>query len=299
MYKVLVIVGPTAVGKSSFGIECAKAFNGEIISGDSVQIYKGLDIGSAKIKKEEMVGITHHLIDIKDARETYNVKDFQGLARTLIEDISRRNKLPIIVGGTGLYVKACLYDYRFNDEDTEDEPYDELSNEDIYNILKEKDPLCLNKIHINNRRRLVRALNVLNKTGDKFSANIESQNHELLYDAKIIGLTMDRDKLYERINSRVDMMVNDGLVDEIKGLLEKGVSFDDQAMQGIGYKEFRSYFEEGTSLDKVLDEIKRNSRRFAKRQYTWFKNQMPVTWFETSELDKAILEVDRWINCKD
>ena len=299
MYKVLVIVGPTAVGKSSFGIECAKAFNGEIISGDSVQIYKGLDIGSAKIKKEEMMGITHHLIDIKDARETYNVKDFQGLARTLIEDISRRNKLPIIVGGTGLYVKACLYDYRFNDEDTEDEPYDELSNEDIYNILKEKDPLCLNKIHINNRRRLVRALNVLNKTGDKFSANIESQNHELLYDAKIIGLTMDRDKLYERINSRVDMMVNDGLVDEIKGLLEKGVSFDDQAMQGIGYKEFRSYFEEGTSLDKVLDEIKRNSRRFAKRQYTWFKNQMPVTWFETSELDKAILEVDRWINCKD
>ena len=299
MYKVLVIVGPTAVGKSSFGIECAKAFNGEIISGDSVQIYKGLDIGSAKIKKEEMMGITHHLIDIKDARETYNVKDFQGLARTLIEDISRRNKLPIIVGGTGLYVKACLYDYRFNDEDTEDEPYDELSNEDIYNILKEKDPLCLNKIHINNRRRLVRALNVLNKTGDKFSANIESQNHELLYDAKIIGLTMDRDKLYERINSRVDMMVNDGLVDEIKGLLEKGVSFDDQAMQGIGYKEFRFYFEEGTSLDKVLDEIKRNSRRFAKRQYTWFKNQMPVTWFETSELDKAILEVDRWINCKD
>lgn len=299
MYKVLVIVGPTAVGKSSFGIECAKAFNGEIISGDSVQIYKGLDIGSAKIKKEEMMGITHHLIDIKDARETYNVKDFQGLARTLIKDISRRNKLPIIVGGTGLYVKACLYDYRFNDEDTEDEPYDELSNEDIYNILKEKDPLCLNKIHINNRRRLVRALNVLNKTGDKFSANIESQNHELLYDAKIIGLTMDRDKLYERINSRVDMMVNDGLVDEIKGLLEKGVSFDDQAMQGIGYKEFRSYFEEGTSLDKVLDEIKRNSRRFAKRQYTWFKNQMPVTWFETSELDKAILEVDRWINCKD
>lgn len=299
MSKVLVIVGPTAVGKSSFGIECAKAFNGEIISGDSVQIYKGLDIGSAKIKKEEMMGITHHLIDIKDARETYNVKDFQGLARTLIEDISRRNKLPIIVGGTGLYVKACLYDYRFNDEDTEDEPYDELSNEDIYNILKEKDPLCLNKIHINNRRRLVRALNVLNKTGEKFSANIESQNHELLYDAKIIGLTMDRDKLYERINSRVDMMVNDGLVDEIKGLLEKSVSFDDQAMQGIGYKEFRSYFEEGTSIDKILDEIKRNSRRFAKRQYTWFKNQMPVTWFETSELDKAILEVDRWINCKD
>lgn len=298
MYKVLVIVGPTAVGKSSFGIECAKAFNGEIISGDSVQIYKGLDIGSAKIKKEEMMGIAHHLIDIKDVRETYNVKDFQDLARTVIEDISKRNKLPIIVGGTGLYVKACLYDYRFNDEEKEDDLYEELSNEDIYNILKEKDPLCLSKIHINNRRRLVRALNVLNKTGEKFSANIESQNHELLYDAKIIGLTMDRDKLYERINSRVDMMVNEGLVDEIKGLLEEGISFDDQAMQGIGYKEFRSYFEKGTSLDKVLDEIKRNSRRFAKRQYTWFKNQMPVTWFATNELEKALLEVDRWINYK-
>ncbi len=298
MYKVLVIVGPTAVGKSSFGIECAKAFNGEIISGDSVQIYKGLDIGSAKIKKEEMMGIAHHLIDIKDARETYNVKDFQDLARTVIEDISKRNKLPIIVGGTGLYVKACLYDYRFNDEEKEDDLYEELSNEDIYNILKEKDPLCLSKIHINNRRRLVRALNVLNKTGEKFSANIESQNHELLYDAKIIGLTMDRDKLYERINSRVDMMVNEGLVDEIKGLLEEGISFDDQAMQGIGYKEFRSYFEKGASLDKVLDEIKRNSRRFAKRQYTWFKNQMPVTWFATSELEKALSEVDRWINYK-
>lgn len=295
MQKVLVIEGPTAVGKSSFGIECAKLFNGEIISGDSIQIYRGLNIGSAKITHEESEGITHHLIDIKNPDETYSVKEFQTLARKLIKAISAKGKLPIIVGGTGLYIKACLYDYVFMDEEEKDYPYDEYTNEEIYEILKLKDPKCLEKIHVNNRKRLVRALNVIEKHHIKFSDNIDSQKHEPLYDAKIIGLTLDRDKLYKRIDMRVDKMITDGLPEEVKGLLDRGITFENQAMQGIGYKEFKPYFENNKSLEEVTEEIKRNSRRFAKRQYTWFNNQTAIKWFNSDRTKEAIDEVEKWI----
>lgn len=296
MQKVLVIVGPTAVGKSSFGIEVAKKYHGEIISGDSVQVYKGFDIGSGKVTKEETKGIKHYLIDELEYDEDYNVSIFQKDARLLIDKLTNENKLPIIVGGTGLYIKAALYDYVFKEESTKDNEYLELSNEEIYARLKEVDPKCLEKIHMNNRKRLVRALNVYEKNQKGMSKVIDEQEHKMLYDAKIIGLTCDREALYERIHKRIDMMVEAGLLDEIKGLLASGASFDDKAMSAIGYKEFRPYFEEGASLEDVVNNIKRNTRHFAKRQYTWFNHQTPIEWFDINELDKALVVIEEWLN---
>ena len=294
MQKVLVIVGPTASGKTSFGIECANSFNGEIISGDSIQVYKGLDIGSAKASKQEQEKTKHYLIDIKEANDNYSVKEFQEKGRELIKTINNKGKLPIIVGGTGLYIKALLYDYEFFNEEEKDNPYDELSNEDIYEILKKEDPKALEKIHINNRKRLVRALNILNKHNEGISSIKAKQEHKMLYDAKVIGLTLDREKLYQRIEDRVKAMVDEGLVDEIKGLLEKGISFDNQSMQAIGYKEFKPYFEGDSNLEECVNEVIKNTKHFAKRQYTWFKNQTPITWYENK--DEAIKDIKQWIN---
>ena len=293
MNKVLAIVGPTAVGKTAFGIECAKTFDGEIISGDSIQIYKGLDIGSAKPDQEELSAAVHHLIDIKEADGTYSVKEFQELSRHHIDEISRKGKLPIIVGGTGLYIKASLYDYQFFDEEEEDDPYEDLSNEELYSLLKEKDPLALEKIHINNRKRLVRALNIYEKHRKGISQIKAEQEHEPIYDCLIIGLTAERKVLFERIDQRVDRMMEDGLLKEIKGLLEKGISFDMQSMQGIGYKEFRAYFDGGKSLEECVEDVKIHSRHFAKRQYTFFNNQLDVKWF--TDRDEAMEEVRKWL----
>lgn len=294
MQKVLVIVGPTASGKTSFGIKCANDFNGEIISGDSIQIYKGLNIGSAKATKEELNKAKHHLIDIKEANENYSVKEFQELGRELIDEIGSKGKLPIIVGGTGLYIKALLYDYEFFDEEEKDDLYEELSNEDIYKILEEKDPKSLEKIHINNRKRLVRALNILNKHKEGISSIKDKQKHKLMFDTMIIGLTLSREELYKRIEERVFAMIDDGLIDEIKTLLDGGIDFNNQSMQAIGYKEFRPYFEEESSLDDCINEVIKNTKHFAKRQYTWFKNQMPINWYEDKDL--AIKDIEEWIN---
>ena len=293
MKKVLVIVGPTAVGKTSFGIKCANSFNGEIISGDSIQIYKGLDIGSGKATKEELAQAKHHLIDIKQADDSYSVKEFQEKARELIDNISNENKLPIIVGGTGLYIKACLYDFKFMDEEKEDNQYEELSNEDIYNKLMELDPKALEKIHINNRKRLVRALNVYEKHNIGISSIKDNQEHKCLYDALIIGLTCERNELYKRIDNRVDKMIEDGLVDEIKSLLDKGITFDNQSMTGIGYKEFKRLFENTQSLEECVQMVKTNSHHFAKRQYTYFNNQLEVNWYDNVE--DALRKIKEWI----
>lgn len=293
MQKVLVVVGPTAVGKTSFGIECANLFNGEIISGDSIQIYKGLNIGSAKPSKEELNQAKHYLIDIKNADDNYSVKQFQELCREYINKISSDNKLPIIVGGTGLYIKAALYDYVFFDEQEDDDMYEDLSNQEIYELLKEKDPEALDKIHINNRKRLVRALNIYNKHEKGISQIKKDQKHEPIYDCLIIGLTCNRDQLYKRIDLRVDKMIEDGLVDEIKGLLDDGISFNDQSMQAIGYKEFKEYFENTKSLQECIQEVKKDSRHFAKRQYTFFNNQLDVKWFDDNKL--ALNEVKKWL----
>ncbi|MDO4940478.1 MAG: tRNA (adenosine(37)-N6)-dimethylallyltransferase MiaA [Erysipelotrichaceae bacterium] len=293
MQKVLTIVGPTAIGKTSFGIECAKAFNGEIISGDSIQIYKGLDIGSGKATKEELNECKHHLIDIKNPDENYSVKQFQDKARQLIEDISCRGKLPIIVGGTGLYIKACLFDFEFFEEEEEDNQYEEFTNQELYNMLMEKDPRALDKIHVNNRKRLVRALNIYEKHKIGISEIKDSQEHKCLYDSLIIGLTCSRENLYKKIDSRVDQMMEDGLINEIKNLLDTGIDFSNQSMTGIGYKEFKAYFDKEKTLEECVNDVKTNSHHFAKRQYTYFKNQLNVEWFE--DKSKAYKRVEQWI----
>jgi len=295
MNKVLVIVGPTGIGKTEFGIKCSNTFNGEIISGDSIQIYKGLNIGSAKPTKDEQSKAIHHLIDIKEATDSYSVKEFQDLSRKLIDEISNSNKLPIIVGGTGLYIKASLYDYEFFDEDEEDNMYEDLTNEEIYNLLKEKDPKALDKIHINNRRRLVRALNIYEKHNEGISEIKDSQQHKPIYDVKIVGLTKPREQLYKDIEIRCKKMLDMGLIDEIKSLLEKGVTFDSQSMRAIGYKEYKDYFEGSKSLDECLEEVIKNTKHFIKRQYTWFNNQFKdMKWYEDKE--EALEDIEKWLN---
>ena len=297
MKKVLVIVGPTASGKTGLGIKCANKYNGEIISGDSIQIYKGLDIGSAKVNKDEQSLAKHHLIDIKDPFDTYSVKEFQEKGRALIDDITNKGKLPIVVGGTGLYIKALLYDYTFLDEEKDDDDFSDLSNEQIYELLKIEDPKCLEKIHVNNRKRLVRALNVVRKHHTGISDIKDRQSHTMLYDAKIIGLTKDREELYMICDKRVDKMIEDGLINEISGLLDRGVTFDNQCMQGIGYKEFKSYFDGTSSLEECINLVKKNTRRFVKRQYTWFNNQMPIEWYSgSSPYNDIYSSINEWRN---
>ena len=293
MQKVLSIVGPTAIGKTDFGIRCAGSFQGEIISGDSIQVYRGLNIGSAKPSKEELASAVHHLIDIKDPRENYSVREFQKFCRQKIDEIASRGKLPIIVGGTGLYIKAALYDYEFFEEETQDDPYDSLSNEQLWQELEKKDPKALEKIHPNNRKRLVRALNIYEKHHKGISQIKAEQEHKPIYDCLIIGLTDERQHLFARINERVERMVKEGLIDEIETLLKQGVTFSDQSMQGIGYKEFRGYFEEGKDRNECIEEVKTHSRQFAKRQYTFFRNQLDVKWY--ADKDEALEEVRRWL----
>ena len=292
MNKVLVIVGPTGVGKSSFAIECAEKYNGEIISGDSIQVYKGLNIGSAKIKEDEKQGIPHYLIDIKEPTDNYSVKEFQDLARQKINEIINKGKLPIICGGTGLYIKALLYDYEFFEEQEKDNQYEELSNEEIYKLIEAKDPKSLENIHINNRKRLVRALNIINKHNTSITEIKDNQEHKLLYDAKIIGLTKPKEEMNNIVDLRVDEMIKEGLLDEIQGLLNKGVTFDNQSMQGIGYKEFKDFFNNTKSKEECIKDVKTHTHQFIKRQYTWFNNQMNVEWYDNKE--EATISINKW-----
>lgn len=297
MKKVLVIAGPTAVGKSDFAIEIAKKYNLEIISGDSIQVYKGFDIGSGKVTKEEMQGIPHHLIDILDPKQSYSVSDFQTMARQFMD---ASDKPMIICGGTGLYLKACLYDYTFEKQegDAYSPELEKYSNEQLYEMLVNSDPLQAQKMHPNNRRRVIRSLTLQKNTGKKQSDIVQQQTHTMLYDALIIGCTMDRTLLYERINQRVEKMFASGLQKEIQHLLNAGVNFTDTCMQGIGYKEWKQYYDGLQTVDEVKHEIQKHSRQFAKRQYTWFNNQMPVHWYDvTSQQDKEriVEEIDRFI----
>lgn len=295
MKKVIVIAGPTAVGKTSFSIEIAKKYGLEIISGDSIQVYKGLDIGSGKVTKEEMDGVPHHLIDILSPKDSYNVSKFQTMARELIE---KSEKPMIICGGTGLYLKACLYDYSFNKEEAEayDPELDKYTNEQLYAMLQETDPAQASKIHLNNRRRVIRSLTIQKNTGKTQSETEKEQKHELLYDPFIIGCTMDRELLYNRINQRVDKMFEDGLEQEIQTLLEQGVLFSDTCMEGIGYKEWKDYFQGNKTKEEVKQMIQKNSRNFAKRQYTWFKHQMPVRWYDVTKQEESIWkEIDTFL----
>lgn len=287
---VIVVLGPTAVGKTKMSVELAKLLNGEIINVDSTQIYKDLDIATAKIKEEEKDGIPHHLFDIKNIKEDYTVYDYQKDCRSKIEEILSKNKTPILVGGTGLYIKAALYDYKFNDE--VNNQFEELTNEEIYNKLKELDENI--DIHINNRKRLVRALNYCLNNNLKFSE--KEKTNKLLYDTVFIGLTTDRNILYDRINKRVDVMVKDGLLEEAKKIYDSNIRTK-AVMTPIGYKELFPYFENKKSLEECLDLIKQNSRKYAKRQYTWFNNQMDVVWFNVDfdNFNNTIKEVYNYI----
>ena len=286
MKKVLVIAGPTASGKSGFAVEIAKRIGGEIISGDSIQVYRGMDIGSGKVTEAEMEGIPHHLIDILDVNEPYSVSHFQTMARSLIETID----MPIIAGGTGLYLKACLYDYDFPEEEPRavNPELEAMDNEALYALLVEKDEESARKLHPNNRQRVLRALSILEEHGIPKSELEAAQKHEPVYDIFIAGCTMERSVLYERINARVEGMFQAGLLDEVKGLLEQGYTFADPGMKGIGYREFEPYFNGECDLENVKAEIQKHSRQYAKRQYTWLRHQMPVHWFEVlDERDRS------------
>ncbi|MBO5095372.1 MAG: tRNA (adenosine(37)-N6)-dimethylallyltransferase MiaA [Bacilli bacterium] len=294
MIMVIVITGPTAVGKTKMSVELAKKLNGEIINADSTQVYKTLDIATAKIKEDEKDGIIHHLFDIKDVEEDYTVYDYQKDARNLIEDILKKGKTPILVGGTGLYIKACLYDYKFDDE-IEVNEYEDLTNEEIYNKLISVDKNI--DIHINNRKRLVRALNYYESTGKLFSE--KEKTDKLLYDTVFIGLTTDRDILYDRINKRVDVMIEEGLLEEAKKIYDSNIRTK-AIMTPIGYKELFPYFEKEKTLNECLDLIKQNSRKYAKRQYTWFNNQMDINWFDVdfNNFNNTIDEVHTYVTKK-
>lgn len=296
MQKVLIITGPTAIGKSDFAIATAKRFQGEIISADSVQLYRHFDIGSGKLLGTGQAGIVHHLIDILDYDETFSVADFQSVGRKLINEIHQRGHLPIVVGGTGLYIKALLYDYVFTKEQEADDPFNDLSNEELYRQLEKYDPQALVNIHPHNRKRLVRALNIYLKTGEKKSAVIAKQKKELIYDAKLIGLTCERAQLYRRIERRVELMMRQGLEKEVASILEKGASFSAKPMQSIGYRQFEAYFKQTASLEETVALIKKASKNYAKRQYTWFNNQLPLTWYDINALAAATAAIERWLN---
>lgn len=301
---VLCIVGPTAVGKTKMSIELAKQLNGEIISGDSMQIYRGMDIGTAKATMDERQGIPHHLIDEKNPDEPYSVAAFQQTVRAKMEEIKSRGKLPIIVGGTGLYIKSVLYDYEFAGEseskEVDEAKYGHLSNEELHAKLAAVDEAGAKDIHPNNRKRVIRALEIYETSGVKKSEMIEKQEHKMIYDACLIGLTDDRNVLYDRINKRVDTMYETGLVEEVKALFDEGIPDESQSIRAIGYKELYDYFKGFISLEESKELIKRNSRRYAKRQYTWFNNQMDVTWFkvDVQHFDKTVQEVLTYVQNK-
>lgn len=291
---LLAIVGPTAVGKTEIAIEVAERIKGEIISADSMQIYKYMDIGTAKPTKEEKKGVPHHLIDIIEPDEEFSVADYKYLAEKVIEDVSKRRNVPILTGGTGLYINAVCYNYAFSNFHKDDNLRKELEekaknygNEYLYNILKEVDPKSAEKIHVNNRKRLIRALEVFFGTGKPFSFfEEETKKRTSPYDLLIFGLTRPREELYDRINKRVIKMIEQGLIDEVKSLLKKGYSKDLNSMQGLGYKETIEYLEGKITLDEAIYKIQRDTRHYAKRQFTWFKKNKDIIWLDVSKEGK-------------
>jgi tRNA dimethylallyltransferase len=291
MGKVIVVVGPTAVGKTKVSIELAKRLGCDIISGDSVAVYKGLDIGSAKPTVSERDGVVHHLIDVKEPYEQYNVAEFQKEARKIMD----ANSLSLICGGTGLYIQSALFNYEFNapkrDFDFE-KRFTNYSNEELYNLLKSKDPtISEDRIHPNNRKRVLRALEIIETQNT--SINDFNQKDVPLYDYYICYLSLPREELYERINKRVDIMLNEGLLDEVKGLYDQKIY-----PHAIGYQEFIPYFEGLVSIETAIDEVKKNSRHLAKRQETWFKNQMKSHFYNVNlaNIDMTIDEIYNDIN---
>lgn len=290
MSRVIVITGPTAVGKTKLSIELAKKLNGEIINADAMQVYKGLNIGTAKVTEKEKGNIPHHLFDIKEVEEEYSIYNYQKDCRKVIDNILRRNKTPILVGGTGLYIKAALYDYKLSEEKTNN-TYDNLKTEEIYKeLLKLDKDINIDK---NNRRRLIRALNYYKENNTSISNN---KTNKLLYDTIFIGLTTDREILYKKINQRVDNMIENGLLEEVKYYYDKNIKAK-PLINGIGYKELYNYFDGLCSKEEAVEKIKQNSRHYAKRQYTFLNHQLNVVWFETdyNNFNNTIEKVSSYI----
>ena len=295
--KVIVICGPTASGKTALSIELAKKINGEIISCDSMQIYKYMDIGTAKPTLEEQKEVKHHMIDFVEPNQRYSVAEYKKDAEKSIEEILLKGKTPIIVGGTGLYVDSLIYGIEYPEIELDEEYRKQLEKEieekgleSLYNKAKEIDSKAMEKISPNDKKRIMRVLEIYMATGKtKTEQEIESRTHEVKYDYKVFAIKMDREKLYERINKRVDMMIEKGLIEEVQNILKKYDKFP-TAMQGLGYKEVVEYLDGKKTKEEMIDKIKMQTRRYAKRQITWFKKNKQTIWIENNELSK-ILEV--------
>jgi len=286
---LLVLVGPTAVGKTAVSVAVARRLGGEIISGDSMQIYRGMNIGTAKITHDEMEGVPHHLLDIKDPDEEFSVAEFQERVDRLIADIHERGRLPMLVGGTGLYVRAVLQEYTFTELQTDRTLRERLSLEEaehgpgyLHRRLREVDPDAADRLHPNDVRRLVRALEVYERTGLPISRTQTAAHGEARYDDLFIGLTMNRESLYSRIDARVDQMLRGGLVEEARNLLRRYSAYL-PPMQAIGYRETVLYLRGLLAWTEAADLIKRNTRRFAKRQYTWFRKDQRIHWMDVTQ----------------
>ncbi|EHO51174.1 tRNA dimethylallyltransferase [Lentilactobacillus kisonensis F0435] len=304
--RSLAIVGPTAVGKTAMSIKIARKFNGEVISGDSMQVYRGLDIGTAKVTNAEKQGIVHHLIDIRNIDERYSVANFVQDANDQIKKITNKGKLPIIVGGTGFYLQALLNGLQLGgDQYTDDRLRQELlqyadtkGNAKLHARLEAVDPQTAQQIPVNNVRRVVRALEVYIKTGHRFS---DQEDTPQLFNAFVIGLNTNRQLLYQRINRRVDQMITAGLVDEARMLFDRGgVNF--QSGKGIGYRELFNYFAGNCQFDEAVEQIKKDSRHYAKRQLTWFRNKTRPNWYNVIEnpvdVQRLMADVDNWLTSK-
>ncbi len=288
--KIIAVAGPTASGKTALAIEIAKKYNGEVVSCDSMQIYKHMDIGTAKPTREEMEGIVHHMIDVAEPFENYSVADYVKAARECIEDVISRGKLPILAGGTGLYMDSVINNIEFTEDCKAEGLREELQKiadaegvERLHAMLRERDAEAAEKIHPNNVRRVIRAIEVCETTGKTFTEISRNSRKEPIYDALIFGLEYERDVLYARINRRVDMMIEAGLIDEVKMLRDMGLGNEHTAMQAIGYKEFAEYLSNGTKLSDAIEKVKQESRRYAKRQLTWFKRNPSIIWFMLQE----------------
>ncbi|MBY0088680.1 tRNA (adenosine(37)-N6)-dimethylallyltransferase MiaA [Brevibacillus sp. M2.1A] len=287
--RLVVIIGPTAVGKTQLSLELAEQFDGEIISGDSMQVYRGMDIGTAKAEPEELASIPHHLIDIKNPDEEYSVAMFQESAAGLITDINQRGKLPFIVGGTGLYIESVTHRFQFSTTSQDPELRDRLQRladsegvEALHARLADVDPITAERLHPNDVKRVIRALEIYESSGYKMS-DFQLRAQHSPYDLVMIGLTMDRAKLYERINHRVELMIEAGLVEEVRELLDAGYDASLVSMQGLGYKELIPYLYGEITLEKAVNDIQQRTRHFAKRQLSWFRRMEEIQWFDMTD----------------
>ncbi|WP_436937036.1 tRNA (adenosine(37)-N6)-dimethylallyltransferase MiaA [Staphylococcus xylosus] len=295
---LIVLVGPTAVGKTEFSIELAKKVNGEIISGDSMQVYKHMDIGTAKITQDEMSGVPHHMIDILEPDENFSAYEFKNRAQRLIKEITTRGRVPIIAGGTGLYIQSLIYNYDFEDETISEQKsleieakldeLDQLSNEALYQYLASFDEVSAQDIHPNNRKRVRRAIQYYLKTKKLLSSRKKVQQFTENYDTLLLGIEMSRDILYQRINKRVDIMLERGLLSEVQQLVDNGYETS-QSMQAIGYKEIVPVIKQELSLDEATEKLKQHSRNYAKRQMTWFKNKLDVLWLDREKMSLSLM----------